>query len=174
MTKSEDLVDEDLTVNIVGDIQPSYTIDQENCTVKFAVYTTAGEPPADIVATIGCGDAEPVDVTLHYVSPTTESITVQNASTAIAPTYASYTYRTVTRNSPPYWSGSDVEASMDADNEKFDITIEQKYNKQATHGKYIARLGIKQLEPCETVNHTLTISCGDATPVNVVVRAKTS
>ena len=162
-----------MTVNIAGEVQAGYSIDQEACTVKFYVNVSAGEPPADIVATISCGDAEPVDVTLHYVAPTTTAITVQNATQAITPTYANYTYRTVTRNTPP-WSNSDVTAVMTEDNEKFDITVEQHYQKNTIFGRYVARFGIKQLEACETSVHTLTISCGDATPVNVRVNAKTS
>lgn len=164
-----------MTVSITGDIAVSYNIDQENSKVDFSINCTAGEPPSDIVATISCGDAEPVDVVLHYAyAPVTKGFNVTGGTTnPIVASYDTYKYKDIVRQTPPYYSFSDVVATLDKDSDKFDINVVQAQTVSTTTGKITARVNIKQLAPCDEVMHTLTFSCGEADTQSITVRAKT-
>lgn len=85
-----------------------------------------------------------------------------------------YVSKNVTRVAPPFWSDSDVVCTLDKDNDKFDIVVEQKSQLSPQYSRYVAKVKIRQLEVVADSNITMTISCGDADPVQVGVIGKTS
>jgi hypothetical protein len=174
ITKSPSLEGIDLDVGIVGDVEVDYTIDQEECSITFSIGRE-NEPPSDIVATISCGDAEPINIPIYYRNPTTTSITVATPTQPFRPSISeSYVSKNVTRNIPPFWSDSDVICTLDKESDKFDIVVEQKSQSSPQYSRYVAKVKIRQLEVVEDANITMTISCGNADPVNVGVVGRTS
>lgn len=161
VTKSPDLATEDISVTI-SEENITAEVNQSTGVVTFSVgeYVHIG----DYVATLTCGEAEPVEITITVTAPTTtEIITTVGTGTTDTDTVgitrvgtarALYVHRT------PLNSQSPVSYSIGSQAEKFTVEVNQYHTFDDTTNK--ALINITQNEvtsPRE--NLSLVVTCGD-------------
>ena len=165
VTKTSGLIDEDLAVEVAGTDTITTTIDNENLTITFvAGYDTIA---GDYVATITCGDAEPVNVTITVNAPPTTSLTSSVASVTINSLGQK---KTITLKRLPIGSQDTITYAIDSESEKFTFNLLPMTFDGRT-GQWQNKFEITQNEQCDNRNKTLSFVCGDGT-VDVTLTAR--
>lgn len=133
-----------------------------NQTTNVVTFSVGGSVQAgDYVATITCGDADPVEITITVTAPTTTEISLLDnrgrPMTSLSMGNLNLT-KTVTILREPNTSIDEVSYSLSSQSEKFTMSI----NQNDGHGA--AEFTIKQTvnaDPLETLD--LVFTCGEAT-----------
>lgn len=156
ITKSENLKNTDLVVGIEAE-GITASIDQTTCVITLSVAEQT--PTGDYVATITCGDAEPLEITITVTAPTTTDVALYYSgrpaeSWTVSRTGQGRTFRVLRL---PNGSTTEFTYELSSQADKFTIVAVQSLDDSPTEGT----LSITQdtvTDPRETIN--LTVRCG--------------
>ena len=156
VTKDPELAEEDLTVEITGGQMITSSIDQETGVITFTGNRTTTHI-GNYVATISCGEAEPVDVTITVTAPAVTSISSSRPNKS---TYVDQqVYIDIDRN--PNFSQGDMTCEILSDSELYNVEVDQYY--AITSGRWRARFYFTKTEAgTESVNN-LVFTCNGHT-----------
>lgn len=156
ITKSENLKNTDLVVGIEAE-GITASIDQTTCVITLSV---AGQTPTgDYVATITCGDAEPLEITITVTAPTATEVTLlfqgrPAESWTVGRTGQGRKFSVIRR---PEYSTTEFTYELSSQADKFTVVAVQ--NKESD--PYTGEITVTQntvTDPRETIN--LTVTCG--------------
>lgn len=156
ITKSENLKNTDLVVGIEAE-GITASINQTTCVITLSV---AGQTPTgDYVATVTCGDAEPLEITITVTAPTTSEVGLyfQGRPTETWTVGRLGQGRTFNVIRLPIGTTTEFSYSLSSQSEKFTITAVQNVEGAPDEGT-LTIVQDTATDPRETI--TLTVTCG--------------
>lgn len=180
ITKSH--VTGDLTVTVAGtdesqDVSKiTTTINQETCVISFAIDNLA--IAGDYVATVTCGDAEPIEITITVTAPAvtvlTKTVRQQSQSEYINFSGQLNVTKIAYGRREPSYSQGDIEWSIDAEHAQLFTVVHTPYfdTTLTTSGEFWRdKFEITQIQtaPADSTTATFTLTCGELT-ASIVLR----
>jgi hypothetical protein len=158
VTRSSDIAETEISVAMSGESGVTVTPNNTTGDVTFALTDNAVE--GDYTATFTCGDADPVTATITVVIPEPPVIIVdkENISFYLDNAYPSGRTQRVTVTKPPELSEDDLTVEVQGTQE-ITTSINQETGVITFTSTLFTMVG----------NYVATITCGNATPVNVAI-----
>ena len=168
ITKSSELAQEDLTVEISGTSNITTSIDQSTGVITFTANRTQ-TIIGNYVATISCGSAEPIEVTITVVAPAVTNFTgTSQVTTRELKPSNNWTYTFYLSRQPSYSQG-DFTVTPSADAEYFEITINQHSGNSGVPNHYNqAEVTVHKTAAGQYPNTSLQFKCGDVTKIQSI------
>lgn len=158
ITKSADLADVDLVVSTSADVIIA-SIDQTTGVITFSTERTT--PAGDYVATVSCGEADPIDITVTVTAPSIESLRYSGTSPIKMTALNRAVNATIIRD--PNWSqGGNMICTLSGYDENFVIEKVENNVLNARYGYYYDKYSIKQISATQASEDIdITFSIGD-------------
>ena len=166
ITKSADLADVDLEVSTSADVIIA-SINQTTGVITFSTDVTT--PAGDYVATVSCGEADPIDITVKVTAPSIESLRYSGSGTTIKMTALNRAVNATIIRDPNKSQGGNMICTLSGYDENFAIEKVEDNAFNARYLYYYDKFSIKQISATQaTQDIGITFSIGDITlPLNL-------